>query len=183
MGEAGKVLKKPYRRVIVPEEDGSFRAEIVEFPGCIAVADSAAEALVTLEEVAESWLEAMLANGNSIPEPLETTEFSGKLVLRLPKSLHAKSAYAAKREGVSLNQFIVTCISESVGARSVTSSAANAGSFVINISAGGSNAAQCNFSSNVPTSLGSGRIFGDIFAHSSDWPDLRVNTPARLVSG
>jgi predicted RNase H-like HicB family nuclease len=34
-----------YGRVVVPESDGTFRAEIIEFPGCIAVGDTAGEAL------------------------------------------------------------------------------------------------------------------------------------------
>jgi predicted RNase H-like HicB family nuclease len=111
-------LKRPYGRVVVPEEDGTFRAEIIEFPGCIAVGDTAAEALANLESVAESWLQATIAKGLRVPEPIENTEFSGKLVVRLPKTLHKKAAHAAAREGVSLNQFIVSCIAEQVGARS-----------------------------------------------------------------
>jgi predicted RNase H-like HicB family nuclease len=116
--KATEYLKQPYGRVVVPEDDGTFRAEIVEFPGCIAVGDTAAEALANLESVAESWLQATIAKGLHVPEPIENTEFSGKLVVRLPKTLHKKAAHAAAREGVSLNQFIVSCIAEQVGARS-----------------------------------------------------------------
>jgi predicted HicB family RNase H-like nuclease len=115
-------LKKPYSRLVVPEEDGSFRAEILEFPGCIATGDTAAKAYGALEEVAESWLQATLAKGQSVPEPAEESEFSGKLVVRLPKSLHRKAARAARRDGASLNQFIVSCISEQVGIRSAVTS-------------------------------------------------------------
>src|SRR5262245_32007091 len=111
-------LKRPYGRVVVPESDGIFRAEIIEFPGCIAVGDTAAEALTNLESVAQSWLQATIAKGLHVPEPVESAEYSGKLVVRLPKTLHKKAAYAAAREGVSLNQFIVSCIAEQVGAHS-----------------------------------------------------------------
>jgi antitoxin HicB len=109
-------LKKPYGRVVVPEPDGTFRAEIIEFPGCIATGDTAAEALACLEDVAVSWLEGTIAKGLRISEPIENSGFSGKLVVRLPKSLHKKAAHAASRDGVSLNQFIVSCVSEQVGA-------------------------------------------------------------------
>lgn len=115
MVSPAELLKKPYPRVVVPEEDGSFRAEIIEFPGCIAIGESRAEALDNLERVAESWLEVAIARGLKIVEPTNESEFSGKLVLRLPKSLHKSSAYAAKRDGVSLNQFIVTALSAYVG--------------------------------------------------------------------
>jgi predicted RNase H-like HicB family nuclease len=113
--EISDYLKRPYGRLVVPEEDGTFRAEIIEFPGCIAIGDTAPEALGMLEEVAASWLEAALDNGQSIPEPMENTDFSGKLVVRLPKSLHKKASYTADREGVSLNQFIVTALATHVG--------------------------------------------------------------------
>ena len=111
-------LKRPYGQLVVPESDGSFRAEIMEFPGCIALGSTPAQALATLEEVAESWIEAALGQGQDIPEPMENLEYSGKLVVRLPKSLHRRAAQAAEREGVSLNSFIVSSIAEQVGTRS-----------------------------------------------------------------
>ncbi|MBV8565277.1 MAG: toxin-antitoxin system HicB family antitoxin [Methylobacteriaceae bacterium] len=113
--EPAEYLKRPYGRTVVPERDGTFRAEIIEFPGCIATGDTASEALANLDRVAESWLEATLARGQHIPEPVENSPFSGKLVLRMPKSLHRKAAHIAAREGVSLNQFIVTSVAEQVG--------------------------------------------------------------------
>jgi predicted HicB family RNase H-like nuclease len=102
---------------VIPENDGTFRSEILEFPGCIASGDTAAQALSSLEDVAESWLESMLARGQSVPEPVEENEFSGKLVLRLAKSIHQKAAKAARRDGVSLNTFIANCVAEHVGSR------------------------------------------------------------------
>jgi predicted RNase H-like HicB family nuclease len=54
----------------VPDSDGTFRAEIIEFPGCIAVGDTAAEALAHLEDVAASWLVATLAKSQRVPEPI-----------------------------------------------------------------------------------------------------------------
>lgn len=114
---AAEFLKKPYGRVVTPEPDGSFRAEIVEFPGCLALGDTAAEALVSLEGVAFDWLEIALERGQHVPEPIENAGFSGKLVLRMPKSLHRKAAHLAAREGVSLNQFILTSLAEQAGAK------------------------------------------------------------------
>jgi len=110
-------LKKPYGRTLVPESDGTFRAEIVEFPGCIATGGTAQDAYTNLEDVAESWLAATIARGQRVPDPVEDNPYSGKFVARLPKSLHRKAAVQAARDGVSLNQFVVTCIAEQVGAR------------------------------------------------------------------
>ena len=115
MATPASYLKLPYGRVVVPDDDGTFRAEIVEFPGCIATGDSAAEALTNLENVAESWLQSILARGQKVPEPMDAGGFSGKLVVRLPRSLHRRAAYMAARDGVSLNQFIVSSIAQGVG--------------------------------------------------------------------
>jgi len=57
------------------------------------------------------------ARGHNVPEPLEENEYSGKLVLRLAKSVHQKAATAARRDGVSLNAFIANCVAEHLGAR------------------------------------------------------------------
>lgn len=111
------VLHEPYARVVVPEADGSFTAEILEFPGCVASGATAAEALNELEDVAEDWLIAEVEQGHTIPEPEDNSSYSGKLVVRMPKGLHKRATRWALRDGVSLNQFIVTCIAEHVGER------------------------------------------------------------------
>jgi len=42
-------------------------------------------------------------------------EVNGKVALRLPKSLHRRAVLYAAREGVSLNQFLMTLVAEHVG--------------------------------------------------------------------
>ena len=118
-------LKAPYGRVVFPEADGTFRAEIVEFPGCIATGDTAVDALHSLERVAEGWLESTLARGQAVPSPSGNVEYSGKLVLRLPKSTHQTAARIAALEGVSLNQFIVSCVCERIGFKSAVTRCGN----------------------------------------------------------
>jgi antitoxin HicB len=109
-------LKQPYARVILPETDGTFRGEMVEFPGCIATGETPAAAFENLEDAAKGWLMGALEKGQPIPRPVEmNNNFSGKLVLRLPKSLHQKATWVAEREGVSLNQFIVASLAIAVG--------------------------------------------------------------------
>ena len=114
---AANYLKRPYTRMIVPESDDTYRGEIAEFPGCIATGDTRTEALDRLEEVAESWLLSKIERGQPVPEPMDVSSFSGKLVLRLPRTLHQKAAIAAERDGTSLNQFISSAVAEQVGAR------------------------------------------------------------------
>lgn len=108
-------LLRPYCRIVIPEADGTYRAEIMEFPGCLTTGATAPEALANLEEVAASWLEAAIAHRQSVPDPAEGTAFSGKLVLRLPRGLHRRAALYAARENVSLNTFVVACLGEGVG--------------------------------------------------------------------
>jgi len=47
----------------------------------------------------------------SYPLPSSDNSYSGKLLVRMPKSLHRRLAETAEREGVSLNQYIVSLLS------------------------------------------------------------------------
>jgi predicted RNase H-like HicB family nuclease len=86
-------------------------------PRCFATGKTAAKALENLESVAIDWINTTIDQGQDIPEPMEANDFSGKLVLRMSKGLHKRAALWAGREGVSLNQFITTCLAEAVGER------------------------------------------------------------------
>ena len=120
--EPTEIFKRPYARVLTPDPDGHVTAEIMEFPNCVAFGDNAADALAKLEFVAADWIAAALEQGQEIPEPMAANNYSGKTVLRMTKGLHQRSAMCADREGVSLNQFIVTCLAEAVGERAKSSS-------------------------------------------------------------
>ena len=110
-------LRRPYTRTLIPDQDtGTFTALIAEFPGCIAQGDSVDEAYARLEKAAEGWIEAALELGQSVPEPREESTYSGKLAVRMAKSLHRQAVEVAAAEGVSLNQLIVTALSERLGA-------------------------------------------------------------------
>lgn len=109
-------LKLPYAREVIPDlETATFTGLIREFPGCVTQGDTPSETYVLLEEAATSWIEAALRLGQEIPQPTNEESHSGKVALRLPRSLHRKATQAAKRDGISLNQFIVTALAESVG--------------------------------------------------------------------
>lgn len=47
----------------------------------------------------------------------EARDHSGRLLVRMPKSLHAELARTAERDGTSLNAFIVAALSGAVGWR------------------------------------------------------------------
>jgi predicted RNase H-like HicB family nuclease len=123
--DAKDYLKKPYSRVIIPDENGIYFAQILEFQGCYAEGETVTEAIENLERVAESWIEASREIGHEIPEPLESQGYGGKIALRLPKSLHRQAIRVAEREGVSLNQFLVTAIATRLGADNIFESMLN----------------------------------------------------------
>src|SRR4030042_1314780 len=113
-------LKKPYSRILIPDlESGTYTAEILEFPGCIAQGNTPKEAYERLEKSAKAWIEAAFELSQEIPLPAFVCGYGGKSALRLPKSLHRQAAMAAGRDGTSLNQFIVTAIAEKVGAHTL----------------------------------------------------------------
>lgn len=109
-------LAKPYTRMLVPDADGGFAAEILEWPGCLGEGETADEAMIDLEQSMETWLEVMLKDGRPIPEPLER-DFSGRLALRLPRDVHRRVTVRAQLDGVSINQFIVGAIEGRLGAQ------------------------------------------------------------------
>lgn len=112
-----EILSLPYKFRTLRNPDGRFTADIEEFPGCVAEGDSREEALAALDRVAASWIEAAVASNFPIPEPSEEPEASGRLLLRLPRGMHARAIRAAGRDGVSLNQFICCALAESLGER------------------------------------------------------------------
>lgn len=52
------------------------------------------------------------------PEDAAKSAPSGRLLLRMPRTLHAELAQAAEREGTSLNQFITATLATRVGSGS-----------------------------------------------------------------
>ena len=108
-------LKLPYSRVLIPEEEGGYSAQILEFPGCFAEGETPSETYENLENAALGWIQSMLDLGRTIPEPREFQQHSGRILVRLPKSLHRKVAEFAKSDGTSINQFVVAALSQEVG--------------------------------------------------------------------
>ena len=72
------------------------------------------EAYENLQAAKREIFTDYLEHGVAIPEPVEEADYerySGKLVVRMPRELHARLAAAAKRNDTSLNQFILYTLS------------------------------------------------------------------------
>jgi predicted RNase H-like HicB family nuclease len=94
------------------DKDQVFFATVPEFPGLSAFGDTKAEALEEAETVLEDFIEIYEEDGNELPEPQKLQYASGQTRVRMPKTLHAKLRKEAVREGVSLNQQIVSLLIE-----------------------------------------------------------------------
>jgi len=88
-------------------------AWIPDLPGCMTQGDTIHEAAELIKEAKELWIEVALENGDHIPEPIDEQEYSGKISLRMTKTLHRTLAIQAQREGVSRNQYIVHLLERS----------------------------------------------------------------------
>ena len=108
-------MSLPYTTIIEPINDESgfyYVGRIMEFEGCIADGDTKVEALQSLQEAMELWIETKLANGFEVPQPVGEAKATGKFTLRLPKSLHQRLTMEAEREGTSLNQYALYKLSQ-----------------------------------------------------------------------
>lgn len=104
------------------EEDGSYVAEVVEMPGCLAAGEDPNEAIALLRDSFALWTDETERSGRPVPPPTREGP-SGRLLLRIPKSLHVRVAQAAARDGVSVNAFVTAAVAERVGARRVEGTA------------------------------------------------------------
>ncbi len=96
-------LEYPY--TVVPN-DGSFFVEFPDLPGCMTQVEDARDIAAMAEEIRTLWIEGEYEDGNSIPESSANAGYSGKFVVRLPKSVHRSLAEGAQREGSSLNAYV-----------------------------------------------------------------------------
>jgi len=87
-------------------EDGNYFISYPDLPGCMGHGRTIQKAIKCAEKSKRLWIEVALERGMEVPEP--AGNYSGRLVLRMPKSLHRDLAMRARREGISLNQYLVS---------------------------------------------------------------------------
>ncbi len=105
----------PYTIELTSDPDGGWFIAIRELPGCMSQGDTPEEALAMIQDALEGWLAVALEDGMPIPEPRALDEYSGKFVVRVPRSLHRDLVQVAESEGVSLNQYINVALARVVG--------------------------------------------------------------------
>lgn len=100
-------MQLPYTRLVQEMNDESghyFYGRILELDGCQSTGDTLEELYQSLNEAMEGYFEVKQENNLPIPIPETADKYSGKFIVRIPKSLHQRLAIEAEREGVSLNQ-------------------------------------------------------------------------------
>jgi predicted HicB family RNase H-like nuclease len=114
-------LNLPYKTVLEYEPDDKTWIAYCPDLGrgtCYAIGESKLEALELLEKSKKAILDYALAEGKEIPEPalIDSEDLpSGNFIIRVPKTTHRKLKVEAENEGVSLNQYVLSVLSEHLG--------------------------------------------------------------------
>jgi antitoxin HicB len=107
-------MSLPYRIELQRDPEGGWFVQVKELPGCMSQGETPEEAITMIQDAMRGWIEVSLEDGDPIPGPRPLDEYSGKFVVRVPRSLHRDLVDAAEREGVSLNQYINVALAQAV---------------------------------------------------------------------
>ncbi|MFQ4144963.1 type II toxin-antitoxin system HicB family antitoxin [Chlorogloeopsis sp. ULAP02] len=106
-------LNLNYPITLYPDvEEGGYVAEIKDLPGCLTQGETLEETIDNIAEARELWIETIYEKGDEIPLPSTEINDSFDLQIRIPKALHRSLSALAQREGVSLNEYILSVLDE-----------------------------------------------------------------------
>ena len=91
-------------RVMWSEQDGEFVGLCAEFQGLSWLATAPEEALKGIRAMVRDCIVDIRGNGEPIPQPIATRQYSGKFMVRVPPEVHRHLAIEAAESGVSLNR-------------------------------------------------------------------------------
>jgi predicted HicB family RNase H-like nuclease len=93
-------------RVTWSEEDQEHVGLCIEFPSLSWLAENPEKALKGIRQLVRECVSDMNENGEEIPEPLSSKNYSGKFMVRVPPETHRMLAIEAAESGVSLNRLV-----------------------------------------------------------------------------
>jgi len=99
-------MRYPFE-VFYSDEDAGYIAIVPDLPGCSAFGETEEDVLREVRLAVDSYLAALKSENRPAPAASGIPNASGKITLRMPKSLHARLALESKSEGVSLNQYML----------------------------------------------------------------------------
>ncbi len=91
-------------RVTWSGEDGEFVGLCAEFSKLSWLAESPQAALKGICSLVSDCTKDMIENGEDIPKPIATRQYSGKFMVRIPPGVHRQLVTEAAESGVSLNR-------------------------------------------------------------------------------
>ena len=95
------------------DSDGAavFEARVAELPDVVAFGETYNEAYEAALEAVSGLQDMYAAKGKTFPKPnVSEPTLSGRVTLRMSKSLHRSVHACAQNDGVSLNQWIVEAV-------------------------------------------------------------------------
>ena len=115
-----------YSHVVSPIDaanGGGLLFTMPDIPGVMADGATEMQAIADGREAFMTTVSAMVDMGQEVPAPaFNAQDFtpasaSGKVLARLPRSMHLQLTARAKTEGVSLNSLVLAFIAEGLGRR------------------------------------------------------------------
>lgn len=108
---------------IVRDGETVFKATVAELPNLATYEDTAEEAYSSIVEDISALHEMATKHGHAFPEPLQERhiEATGRVTLRLPRTLHQRLTEQSIEEDVSLNTYIISLLSEAGTANAISS--------------------------------------------------------------
>lgn len=106
-------MSLPYTIETIQNDDKTYFIKVKELPGCMSEGDTLEEAYEMINDAMKSWIEVALDEEDDIPLPesMDEKNYSGKLLIRIPKRIHKELGIHAKDNGVSLNSYINSLLS------------------------------------------------------------------------
>lgn len=115
MNNVKEYLNLPYNYIIqrVNNENGYYYyTRVLELDGCQSTGETLEAAFKNIKEAIREWIEEKQKMGLEIPIPIDMKGFTGKFIIKMPKSLEYRLNLEAKKEEVSLNQYIIYKLSK-----------------------------------------------------------------------
>jgi predicted HicB family RNase H-like nuclease len=105
-------------RQIEVDGENLFEARVRELPDVVDFGETWEEAYSLAVDTIGTTATIMAERDQQMPVPASVEdEYSGRVTLRVPKSLHRRLAEQAEYEGVSLNHYLVTVLAHDCGTR------------------------------------------------------------------
>lgn len=98
-------------RVTWSEDDMEYVGLCAEFPSLSWLSRTPEAALKGIRTVVADVVKDMKKNGEDVPQPIASKNYSGKFMVRVPPEVHRNLAIQAAESGVSINRLVSSRLS------------------------------------------------------------------------